>query len=90
MAIRIVHGDKSFIFTGDAEHESEAEMLRSGHELQSDLYLVGHHGSSGSSSEAFLDAVNPTYAVIQVGENSYGHPPSRNHPQARRTQFKGI
>jgi competence protein ComEC len=74
IAIRFEYGNTSFIFTGDAEHQSENEMLQHGMELGSDVYLVGHHGSSSSSSTSFLDAVNPTYVVIQVGKNSYGHP----------------
>lgn len=74
IAIRFEFGNTSFIFTGDAEHHSETEMLQKGMMLQSDVYLVGHHGSASSSSAAFLDAIQPTYAVIQVGKNSYGHP----------------
>lgn len=74
VSIRVVYGDNSFIFTGDAEYVAEQEMVKSGYDLKSDVYTVGHHGSSTSSSEEFLDAVNPTYAIIQTGENSYGHP----------------
>lgn len=77
IAIRLVHGGNSFLFTGDAESESEADMLKSGRLLTSDVYKVAHHGSSGANSELFLLAVNPTYAVISCGENNdYGHPHS--------------
>ena len=44
-------------------------------ELRCDVLKVAHHGSHSSSSEAFLDAVRPKAAVIQVGKkNRYGHP----------------
>ena len=43
--------------------------------IQSDVLKLGHHGSSYSTSKAFLDKVNPTYAIISVGENNtYKHP----------------
>lgn len=77
IALRLVHGKNSFLFTGDAESESEADMLKSGRLLSSDVYKVAHHGSSGANSELFLLAVNPAYAVISCGENNdYGHPHS--------------
>jgi len=77
IAIRLVHGGNSFLFIGDAESQSEADMLKSGRLLTSDVYKVAHHGSSGANSELFLLAVNPAYAVISCGENNdYGHPHS--------------
>ena len=53
----------------------EAELLRRGTQLGSTVLKVGHHGSRTSSSEAFLQAVNPRWAVISCGyANSFGHP----------------
>lgn len=72
--IKLTYGKTSFLLTGDAEAESEHDILESGANIESDVMLVGHHGSESSTSEPFLHAVNPTYAVIQAGENSYGHP----------------
>jgi competence protein ComEC len=73
--IHLTYGQTSFLFTGDAESKSEKDMIDSKINLKSDVLLVGHHGSNSSSSQAFLDAVKPTYAVIQVGKsNNYGHP----------------
>lgn len=63
-----------FLFTGDAEAVSEADILKTA-SPDCDVLKVGHHGSSTSSSEAFLTAASPEIAVISVGEgNSYGHP----------------
>lgn len=77
IVIRIVYGDISFLFTGDAEQETEEKILETGQDIESTVLKVGHHGSSTSTSQAFLDAVSPTYAVISCGkDNSYGHPHS--------------
>lgn len=66
---------KSFIFTGDAEVDSEREILSKGFDLRGDILKVGHHGSSSSTSSNFLEAVSPSLAVIFVGkDNTYGHP----------------
>ncbi|GAW92764.1 hydrolase [Calderihabitans maritimus] len=73
--LKITYGSTSFLFTGDAEAESESEMLRTGYDLKADVLKVGHHGSSSSTTQAFLKAVSPKYAVISVGkDNKYGHP----------------
>lgn len=77
VVLRADYGKTSFMFTGDAEEASEEEiMLRYTDEsLKCDLLKVGHHGSDTSTSQAFLDVVDPEYAVIQVAmDNDYGHP----------------
>ncbi|QGQ95882.1 MBL fold metallo-hydrolase [Paenibacillus psychroresistens] len=73
--IHLTYGSNSFLLTGDAEALSEADILKSKVNLKSDVLMVGHHGSKTSTSTNFLKAVNPKYAVIQVGKgNKYGHP----------------
>ncbi len=73
--VKVTFGDRSFLFTGDAESLSEREMLDMGYDLRADVLKVGHHGSHTSTSEAFLDEVNPMYAVIMCRkDNDYGHP----------------
>ncbi|MCE3203421.1 MBL fold metallo-hydrolase [Paenibacillus sonchi] len=74
--LKVTYKNKSFLFTGDAEKASENDMLADGLNLKADVLKVGHHGSSSSTSKAFLDAVKPKYAVISVGKNNYGHPDS--------------
>jgi len=75
VSMRMVLGDTSFIFTGDAEVDSEMEMISAGHVLYSDVLHVGHHGSSTSTTQEFFDAVSPEIAVIQLSaDNTYGHP----------------
>lgn len=75
IVIRLVYGNTSFLFTGDAQSESEKEMLSKGYSLKSDVLKVGHHGSNTATSPEFLKAVSPKYAVISVGKgNDYGHP----------------
>jgi len=76
---KIQYSKTSFMFTGDAEKESEEEMLlQSAVRLEADVLKVGHHGSRTSTSAAFLEAVSPRYAVISAGSgNDYGHPHSQ-------------
>lgn len=75
IVLRIDYGDTAFLFTGDAEQVSEGEMLAAGANLHADVLKVAHHGSSSSTTDAFLSAVDPSYAVISCGaDNSYGHP----------------
>lgn len=72
--LKVVHGNKSFLFTGDAEREEEQTLLDKGL-LKADVLKVGHHGSDTSTSYVFLREVMPEYAVISCGKgNSYGHP----------------
>ncbi|UZE93205.1 MAG: MBL fold metallo-hydrolase [Candidatus Nealsonbacteria bacterium] len=78
IALRLVFNNNSFIFTGDLYKSIEKKLVDRGLYLNSDILKVGHHGSKTSTSEKFLEEVNPEIAVISVGkENSYGHP----HPE---------
>lgn len=75
VVLRLVYGADSFLFTGDAEETSEEEMLSRGYTLSATVLKCGHHGSETSTSQPFLDAVRPQYAVISCGvDNDYGHP----------------
>ncbi|MCJ7510987.1 MAG: MBL fold metallo-hydrolase [Dehalococcoidia bacterium] len=75
VVFRLTCGKVSVLLTGDATSDSEASMLAAGLALDSDVLKVGHHGSSTSTSTAFLAAVTPEDAVISVGAgNTYGHP----------------
>lgn len=72
---RLVYGETAFLFTGDAEPETEALLLSRGMELRADVLKVAHHGSRHSSTARFLARVRPKAAVISCGAgNEYGHP----------------
>ena len=65
----------SFLFTGDLEKEGEKELIDSYPNLKVSVLKAGHHGSKGSSSEPFLDQIQPSIALISAGEhNRYKHP----------------
>lgn len=63
------------LLTSDAGSNIEDYLVKSGVELSADILKIGHHGSKYSSSEEFLQAVQPKVAAIEVGvNNTYGHP----------------
>ena len=76
----------SFFFTGDAMENAERDMLANGLDLSADVLKVGHHGAAASSCQEFLDAVQPSIAVISCAESSSEHP----HPETlKRLQQTG-
>jgi competence protein ComEC len=76
IVLQLRYGSSTFLFTGDSPKNIEEYLVGlEGPMLRSDVLKVGHHGSRTSSSERFLDAVAPSFAVISAGkDNSYGHP----------------
>lgn len=81
IVFKLVYGQTSFLFMGDAERPVEKELIgecvgdRQSCSLQADVLKVGHHGSHSSTSEEFLKVVKPQIAVIEVGQdNDFGHP----------------
>ena len=98
LVLRITYGARSFLLTGDMERRIEAKLLASGTDLHADVLKVGHHGSRTSSTQAFLDAVSPSVALISAGyENSFGHPHpdvlgrlSARHTAVLRTDLNGL
>jgi competence protein ComEC len=73
--IKLAYREKTFLFMGDAEKKSEADILKEGEDVQADVLKLGHHGSRSSTSSAFLARVHPQYAIVSAGKNNdYGHP----------------
>jgi competence protein ComEC len=98
LVLRITYGSRSFLLTGDMERGIEAKLLAAGADLHADVLKVGHHGSRTSSTQAFLEAVSPSVALISAGyENSFGHPHpdvlerlSARHAAVLRTDLDGL
>lgn len=85
---RITFGTRKFLFMGDAEKEAEEALMEAVTDLSADFLKLGHHGSSGSTQEKFLDRVSPRYAVITCGAgNPYGHP---NEKTLERLESRDI
>ncbi|MGN0641924.1 MAG: ComEC/Rec2 family competence protein [Huintestinicola sp.] len=75
VAVRIDYGKTSWLFTGDMTERSEKDLIESGADIDVTALKVAHHGSNGSSGNAFLEAVTPRLCLISCGTgNSYGHP----------------
>ncbi|WP_252224508.1 MULTISPECIES: ComEC/Rec2 family competence protein [unclassified Clostridium] len=75
IACKLKYGNTSYVFMGDAEALSEGEILAKQLDISADVLKLGHHGSHSSTSQAFLEKVNPRYAIVSCGKgNDYGHP----------------
>ena len=88
---RIRYGDASFLFTGDLIREHEQRMLAAGTDASATVLKIPHHGSHTSSSEEFIRAVHPMYAVYCVGAgNSFGHPHADVVERYKQMQVKTL
>ncbi len=75
IVIKLTHGQSSFLLTGDAEFAENLSILRRGADVRSTVLKLGHHGSSTSTDENWLRAVQPQLGIISAGkDNPYGHP----------------
>lgn len=84
LVIKLIYGSTKFLLTGDAEIEVEHELLNKDIDLSANVLKAGHHGSDTSSSQEFLEAVNPEIFIIQSGDNDFGHPSRRILMRAER------
>ena len=74
MYVRLESG-REILLAGDVERQAEYRMVDGNAPTRSDVLKVAHHGSRTSTTEDFLNAVRPAFAIISVGAaNSYGHP----------------
>jgi len=75
VVLQLTYGEVSFLFTGDIGEEAEIELLSMSCLSDIDILKVAHHGSRYSSTQSFLDVVQPELAVYSAGVgNRYGHP----------------
>jgi competence protein ComEC len=89
IVLRIVYGETSFLFTGDAERQTEQAIIDSNAYIHSTVLKVGHHGSNSSTSYIWLREVMPQYAIISVSkDNSYGHPTEEVLSRLRDAEVK--
>lgn len=75
VVVKVTSAGKSILLTGDCTTLGEGDMLLAQEDIDSDILVLGHHGSASSTSQVFLDAVSPSMAVVSCGyDNTYGHP----------------
>lgn len=75
VVLRLSYGSVSVLLAGDIERAAEDALVRSGVDLKADVLKIPHHGSKTSSTDDFIDRVQPRYAMISAGERSrFGHP----------------
>ena len=96
IVLKLKYDNTSYLFMGDASKKTEKKLLKK--DITSDVIKIGHHGSEYSTSEDFLNKVNPKYAIIQVGKNNiYKHPNketleklNKNNIKIYRTDINGT
>jgi competence protein ComEC len=89
IVLRLSYGDFAMLFTGDAEAETEALMMKNGASLKSQVLKVGHHGSRYATSGKFIDTTGAQVAIISCGaENKYGHPAQETLDRLARKNVK--
>lgn len=88
--LHVTYKKNTFLFTGDAEHVSEKDMMTKKQTLRADVLKVGHHGAKTSTSSTFLNTVKPKHAIISVGKNSYGHPTSEVVTNLKRQKVNTL
>lgn len=73
VVLKLKFRDRSILLTGDIERKTEAALMTL--DLKTDVVKVPHHGSKTSSTEAFVAATKPRFAIVSVGKDSmFGHP----------------
>lgn len=81
--------NKKFLFSGDNELAVEKALLKSGLNLQSDVFKASHHGSKTSNSEEFLKMIDPDYIIISAGRNNrFNHPAEVVLERAQKANIK--
>ena len=75
LVLMVKYGERKILFTGDMEAYAEKQLVEADIDLEADVLKVGHHGSYSSTSQLFLNEVDPEYGIICGGRNNeYGHP----------------
>ncbi len=98
LVIKIQYGDNGVLFTGDLEKSVEPRVTMYGDFLESEILKVAHHGSNTSTSDEFLDNINPVIALIPVAlKNKFRHPSPKtlerltnHHIKVYRTSHTGA
>jgi competence protein ComEC len=98
LVLQLTYGKHVFLLTGDVEKQVEAHLLTEQKLGKIDVLKVAHHGSKTSSTEAFIEAIRPAFALISVGQDNLYHHPTpeviqrleRAHAEVMRTDITGL
>ena len=91
VVLRLSYGSFAMLFTGDAEFETEGQMMGDGLLLSAQVLKIGHHGSRHATSGKFLEFVKPQFAIISNGaDNDYGHPSQFTLDRLKKANIKTL
>ncbi|WP_125154362.1 ComEC/Rec2 family competence protein [Clostridium rectalis] len=86
--LKITYGRCNFLFTGDAESLVEQEILDKRYNISCQVLKLGHHGSSTSTCDQFLEKTSPNVAIASCGKNNiFNHP---NKKTLQKLAEKGV
>lgn len=88
VVIKLTYGQQSFLFTGDIEKEAIDRLMADGVSLKATVFKLPHHGSKNSLVPEFYSQINPSYGVITVGPNRFGHPARETVSELTRQKIK--
>ena len=71
VAVKLRYKNFTALLTGDIGKKAESDIIESGADISASVLLVPHHGSGSSTTEEFLETVNPEYAIISVEQSDY-------------------
>lgn len=85
LVLKIQFGQIAMLLPGDIEKEAEYRIMKKAFPIKADLLKIPHHGSASSSTQAFLERVKPSVAILSVSERNVGRLP---HPEVLRRYEK--
>ncbi len=88
LVLMLTYMDRKFLFTGDLEQEGENALLKTFPKVHCDVLKVSHHGADTGTSASFLGQSTPSFGIISVGTNNYGHP--SNETIAKLSPYIGL
>jgi len=89
IVIKLKYKNISALFTGDIEKEAEKYIIEKNNDIKADILKLSHHGSKTSTTDEFIDNVNPKFCIVSAGNyNIYKHPSKETVSRLEKRNIK--